>query len=114
MKLILQILGIALILVGLYFLWQNIFLTTEASPYWWNGILADFSVLSLSLGLLMLVLIPFRGLRQTGSIFLVLGAICVYGSNRAIVNWASMSQLAITVFAIASGYLIFATGRLHD
>lgn len=113
MKLLLQLVGIGLLLVGIYFLGQNIFVTTEVSPYIWQGLLADLSVLFLSLGLLMLVLIPFSSLRQTGLIFLLVGGICALGSDRSVFNWASLSQLVISVFAIASGYLMVATGKLH-
>ncbi|NJM56547.1 MAG: hypothetical protein HC857_02600 [Synechococcales cyanobacterium RU_4_20] len=55
MRLLSQIFGIALLLVGLYYLGQNIIFTTQTAPYWWRDLPAAGSVLSLIFGTLVLM-----------------------------------------------------------
>jgi hypothetical protein len=58
MRWLLKLIGLALLLAGVDFLGQNIYFTTNVYPYWWRGIAADFSRLSLTREILMLFVLP--------------------------------------------------------
>ena len=50
MRLFARLLGLSLLLLGIYFLGQNIVFTNNISPYWWRGVAADASILFLARG----------------------------------------------------------------
>ena len=52
MRFFYQLLGVGLILLGVYFLGQNIVFTSNPSPYFWRGISADVSIFALTVGYL--------------------------------------------------------------
>jgi hypothetical protein len=54
MRFLFKLLGLILLLAGVYFLGQNIYFSTNVYPYWWRGIAADGSILFLTSGILML------------------------------------------------------------
>ncbi len=56
-----RLLGIALLLLGIYFLGQNIIFATHYSPYVWRDIPAAGSVLAIMGGIISLLFFP----RQT-------------------------------------------------
>ncbi|HEY9761022.1 MAG TPA: hypothetical protein V6D07_00780 [Trichocoleus sp.] len=114
MRYLQRLTGIALTTLGLYFLAKNILVTTNPQPYWWRGFMADSSILLLALGLLMLVLIPFSALRQIGSIFFVVGVLCVFNSRYAILTPLGIGELISAILAIASGYLFYISGKLRN
>ena len=58
MKFIYQLLGIAFMLIGVYFLGKNIIFTTQVYPYFWRGLSADVSIISLTIGLIALFVLP--------------------------------------------------------
>ncbi|MFW6358189.1 MAG: hypothetical protein ACOC0N_03095 [Chroococcales cyanobacterium] len=64
MQILLKLIGVALVIVGIYFVGQNIIFTTQVSPYWWRDISAASSVIALLLGLVSLIFFP----RETGSL----------------------------------------------
>ena len=82
------ILGIALILLGVYFLGKNIVFTTQAYP-WWRGIAADLSVISLCIGVFALVFLPFAMTPWCG-LAVAFGMVCFLASSRAIWNPTSL------------------------
>ena len=49
MRLLIQLVGLTLVIVGIYLLGQNIYFITEGSPYWWRGVAADGSILFLTM-----------------------------------------------------------------
>nr|WP_216595618.1 hypothetical protein [Myxosarcina sp. GI1] len=53
MGLLIRLVGLALLLLGIYFLGQNIYFSTNSYPYWWRGIAADASIWFLTAGVLM-------------------------------------------------------------
>ncbi len=57
-----QLLGLLLLLTGMYFLGQNIMLSTYYSPYFWRSLPAQGSVLAIMGGVISLLVFP----RQTG------------------------------------------------
>lgn len=109
-----RLIGIAFTILGICFLAKNILITTNPEPYWWRGFMADGSILLLALGILMLVLIPFSSLRQIGSIFFVVGVLCVFNSRYAVLTPLGVGELISGVLAIATGYLFYISGRLRN
>ncbi|MEO0378592.1 MAG: hypothetical protein AAF329_29170 [Cyanobacteria bacterium P01_A01_bin.17] len=101
--------GLLLMLVGIYFLGQNILFTTHAYP-WWRGVAADLSVISLCIGILMMVFL--KGEAQTlGWIAIVFGIVCVFVSSRAILTPTSLWQFFVSLGAMSVGYKMMTTQR---
>lgn len=111
MRFLTQLIGFALMLLGVYFLGRNIFFTTNVSPYFWRGIAADLSILCLCLGILGLVFLPL-GAKSFGWIFVAAGIVFIFFSSRAILSPTSLWQFFISFGAMAAGYKMLATGKL--
>jgi ABC-type transport system involved in multi-copper enzyme maturation permease subunit len=99
--------GLALILLGIYFLGSNIIFTTHAYP-WWRGVAADLSVISLGLGVLVLIFLP-SSLKSYGWLGVITGILCVFLSSRAILNPTSLWQFFVALMAIGFGYKLLTT-----
>ncbi len=77
-----RLLGIALLILGIYFLGQNIIFATHYSPYFWRDIPAAGSVLAIMGGIISLLFFP----RQTGNfgwMLLGIGTVLVFLSGGA-------------------------------
>lgn len=109
MRILNYLLGLALILLGIYFLGKNIIFTTQAYP-WWRGVAADLSVLSLSIGVFALVFLP-PPMRPLGWVAVTFGVICVFASSRAILNPTSLWQFFVSLLAIGFGYKLLSRRR---
>lgn len=107
-----RLIGLALLLVGVYFLSQNIYFTSNVSPYWWRGIAADVSIIALTLGILMLFFLP-RSLKEVGWIGIGIGILFVFLSSRVILNPTSLWQFCLSIASFVGGYQLFSTGRLN-
>ncbi len=102
MRLIKQILGLGLVLLGLYFLGQNIFFSTWGYGSWWGGVAASGSVLLLMGEVLCLVFL--RGDGQTFGWFLLgLGIILVFFSGQVVLRPTNLWQFVLAFTALASG-----------
>ncbi|ASC72253.1 hypothetical protein XM38_032080 [Halomicronema hongdechloris C2206] len=112
MRFLIQLIGLGLLLLGLYFLGKNIFFTTNVNPYWWRGIAADVSILFLSLGIVTLLLAPLGAAKQLGWVLIALGVLCVFVSSRAILNPTSLWQFFLALVSFTLGYRLFSTGRI--
>ncbi|WP_041619598.1 hypothetical protein [Stanieria cyanosphaera] len=112
MRFLLRLIGLALLLLGIYFLGQNIYFTTNVYPYWWRGIAADTSILFLSAGVLMFFVLPSRD--KLLSLFAIaIGIILIFASSRAILNPTSLWQFVLSLASFVGGYQLFTTGRLN-
>jgi len=109
MRLLYFLVGLALMLVGLYFLGKNVVFTTSAYP-WWRGIAADVSVISLAVGVFILIMLPAQ-VKLLGWIAVSFGVVCVFASSRAILNPTSLWQFFISLGAMTMGYKMMATRR---
>jgi hypothetical protein len=103
------LLGLALIVLGIYFLGKNIIFTTYAYP-WWRGIAADMSVISLCIGVFALVFLP-PSLRSLGWVAVAFGIVCVFASSRAILNPTSLWQFFLSLMAMGFGYKLLSRRR---
>ncbi len=106
-----MLLGLALMLLGIYFLSKNIFITTNVSPYWWRGISADLSILSLVVGIVMIVMIPGVA-KYLGWGLVGFGIVLVFASSRAILNPTSLWQFFVATFSFVAGYKLMAGKRM--
>lgn len=112
MRLLLKLIGLALLLAGFYFLGQNIYFTTNVYPYWWRGVAADGSILFLTAGILMLFVLP-RQDKTLGLIALGIGIVLIFLSSRAILNPTSLWQFCLSMVCFVGGYQLLTTGRLN-
>lgn len=118
MSLLWRIIGFGLLILGIYFVGQNIIFTTNVYPYWWRGIAADISVLALTIGVMILIFFP-RDMKNLGwipifigIILVFIGIILVFMSSRAILNPTSLWQFFLSLIFMSGGYRMFITGRL--
>lgn len=105
-------LGLGLLLLGVYFLGQNIYFTNNVSPYWWRGVAADVSVLFLTVGVLMFFVLPSRDKTLAG-VAIAIGIVAVFISSRAILQPTSLWQFVLSLTSFIGGYQLFTTGRLN-
>ncbi|WP_448563271.1 hypothetical protein [Trichothermofontia sp.] len=112
MRWISKLIGVALLLLGLYFLGKNIFFTTNVFPYFWRGLAADFSILSLTVGVVMVFTLP-REQRSLGWIFVFLGILSVFASSRVLLRPTSLWQFFLAAAAMTVGFQLFDRGRLR-
>lgn len=89
MKLLVRLLGLGLLLLGIYFLGKNIYFTNNIYPYWWRGVAADISILFLTLGVLGFFVLP-RSIKDWSIIAIAIGIITVFFSSRAILQPTSL------------------------
>ena len=101
--------GLALMLLGSYFLGQNILFTTHAYP-WWRGIAADLSVISLCIGIVMIIFLSGDA-KTFGWIAVGFGIVCVFVSSRAILNPTSLWQFFLAFASMGAGYKMMTTRR---
>ena len=107
-----KLLGIALLVLGIYFLGQNIIFTTQYSPYFWREIPAGASVLAIMGGMISLLFFS----RQTGNlgwILLGLGAVLVFLSGGVILRPTSLWSFFIAFAALAGGFQLITQGRIR-
>ena len=107
-----RLLGIVLLILGIYFLGQNIIFATHYSPYFWRDIPAAGSVLAIMGGIISLLFLP----RQTGNfgwILLGIGAVLVFLSGGVILRPTSLWSFFVAFAALAGGFQLMTQGRLR-
>jgi hypothetical protein len=109
MRILYFLLGLGLMVLGIYFLGKNILFTTHAYP-WWRGIAADISVLSLCIGTFMLVFLRGEA-KSLGWIAVGIGIVCVFVSSRAVLNPTSLWQFLVAFASMSFGYKLMTTQR---
>jgi hypothetical protein len=107
-----KLIGIALMLAGVYFLGNNIVFTTNVYPYWWRGIAADISVLLLTGGIAGMFVLP-KDAKFLGWSLILLGIIFVFLSSRAILGTTSLWQFFLSIVSFVGGYQLFTTGDIN-
>ncbi|MDJ0674911.1 MAG: hypothetical protein QNJ36_05960 [Calothrix sp. MO_167.B42] len=110
MRLFLRLLGLGFIIGGIYILGQNIIFTTNPYPYWWRGISADGSIISLMSGIMILIFAP-RSMKRLGFISVAVAIALIFVSSKAILNPTSLWQFFLSFTMIAGGYQTLTTGR---
>lgn len=110
-RLLTQIVGLGLILLGIYILGNNIFFVTDAYP-WWRGIAADVSILLLTAGVVGLVYFP-NDLKAAAWIAIGIGIIFVFFSGRAILRPTSLWEFFLSAGSMVIGYRLLQGKRLN-
>ena len=103
MKFIFQLLGMGLMLLGVYLLGRNIIFTTNVYPYLWRGIAADVSVLALTLGVVGLFMLP-RSKKFMSWILIILGIVFVFLSSKAILSPTSLWEFFLSLVTMVGGF----------
>ncbi len=107
-----SILGLALIIVSVYFLGDQIWFSSYVYYSWWQQTSATASVLAIMLGVASLTF-----WRQTmgnfGWLFIAIGIILVFLSGGVILRPTSLWYFLISTLAFASGYQLLTRGRIR-
>ncbi|WP_373540898.1 hypothetical protein [Chamaesiphon sp.] len=106
------IFGLALILVSIYFLGQNIIFTTHYYSNWWQKTSATASVLALIAGIGSLTFWR-REMGNFGWIFIAVGIILVFLNSGVILRSTSLWTFFVALLAFASGYQLLTSGRIR-
>jgi hypothetical protein len=107
-----KIIGLILLITGIYFFGQSIIFTTAYYSYFYGGLAATGSVLALMCGVFALVF--FRP--QTGNfgwVLLGIGIILVFLSGRVILQPTSLWNFLVSFTALAVGYQLLSRGRIN-
>lgn len=110
-RLFIKFIGLILLLIGIYYLGQNIIFTSTYSQYFYKSLPAVGSVLAIIAGVLALVF--FR--RETGNfgwILLVIGIVLVFISGGVILRPTSLWNFFLSFGSIAVGYKLLNQGRI--
>ena len=111
MRLLNKLIGLALVLVGVYFLGQNIIFTTRVASYWWRDIPAAGSVMALVTGISILVL-GGQNIREAGWLFVSLGILLVFLSGGVVLQPTSLWTLFLCFVCLIGGSKLITTGRI--
>jgi hypothetical protein len=112
MRLIIKLIGLALIIGGVYLLGENIYFVTNSYPYWWRGVAADGSILFLTFGVLLFFTMPKDGkFLAAGAI--AIGIILVFISSRAVLKPTTLWHFVGSLACFIGGYQLMTTGRIN-
>ncbi|MGL5805407.1 MAG: hypothetical protein ACRC2R_04140 [Xenococcaceae cyanobacterium] len=112
MRFFTKIIGLTLLLIGIYFLGQNIFFTTYISSYWWQDISAAASAIALMLGTILLIFFS----RSTGNLgwkLIIFGTVLVVVSGKVFLKPTSLWYFFISFAAMMTGFQLIRTGRIN-
>ncbi len=111
-RLLIKLVGLALVMGGVYLLGQNIYFVTNASPYWWRGVAADGSILFLTFGVLLFFTMPNEG-KFLGAGAIAIGILLVFMSSRAVLRPTTLWHFVGSLACFVGGYQLIRTGRLN-
>lgn len=97
MRVLIKLIGLALIIGGIYLLGQNVYFVSDASPYWWRGVAADGSI---------------EG-KGWGAIAIAVGILLVFVSSRVVLRPTTLWHFVGSLACLVAGYQLITTGRLH-
>lgn len=111
-RLLIKLIGVFLLLFGVYYLGQDIIFTTRFFPSFGRSMPAAGSVLAITGGVIALVF--FR--RQAGNLgwfLLALGIVLVFLSGGVLLQATTLWKLFIGLVALAVGYKLLSEGRIR-
>ncbi len=111
-RLLIKIIGLSLLLVGIYFFAQNIIFVSSYYSIFYRRVPATISVLAIMSGVFSLLF--FR--RETGNLgwfFLAIGLVLVFLSGGVIFRSTSLWNLLVALGALVSGYQLLNTGKVR-
>jgi hypothetical protein len=110
--LLIRLIGLILLIIGLYFFGQDIIFVNAYYSYFYRRLPATASVIAIMIGVFALVFYP----RQTGNlgwIFLGIGIVLVFLSGGVILKPTSLWDFIIAFTALAAGYKLLNEGRIN-
>ena len=111
MQLLTKLIGLILLILGVYFVGQNIIFTTQVSRYWWSNISATGAVLAITSGIISLLF--FRRLMgDLGWGLVVLGILLVFVSGKVVLLPTSLWYFFLSFVCLISGFKMITTGRI--
>jgi hypothetical protein len=114
MRVLKKLLGVALMLAGIYFLGKNIVFTTSFfAGYWLRNTPAIGSVFSLSIGTCLLVFASLERYKTLGWLMIGLGVLLAFLSSRIVLQPTSLWTFAIALFSFVCGYSLVRFGRIN-
>ncbi|NET31120.1 MAG: hypothetical protein F6K19_03860 [Cyanothece sp. SIO1E1] len=111
MRILTKLIGLALLLGGIYFLGQNILFTTQISPYWWRDISAASAVIAVTGGAISLMYFG-RGAHSFGWVLVALGIVLVFVSGGVILRPTSLWTFFLAFVSLVAGFQLITTGRV--
>ncbi|NJL79643.1 MAG: hypothetical protein HC836_07710 [Richelia sp. RM2_1_2] len=111
-RLLIKVIGLVLLLIGIYYLGQNIIFTSSYYRYFYQNLPALGSVLAIISGVLTVVF--FR--RETGNlgwILLIIGIVLVFLSGGVFLKPTSLWNFFVSFGTIAVGYKLLNEGRIN-
>jgi hypothetical protein len=104
-----KLIGLVLMIMGIYFLGNNIVLYGGSYHYGWNGIAANAAVLCLIGGVFSLMLLP-RKAKSTGWLLIGLGIISVFVSGFLFLNPITLWQFLGSLVMLILGFKLYQNG----
>ncbi|MBW4540566.1 MAG: hypothetical protein KME43_15670 [Myxacorys chilensis ATA2-1-KO14] len=111
MRSFLKLIGFGLLLLGFYFLGQNVIVATRGSVYWWREIPAAGSVLAIMGGVFTL-LFARSSVKELGWLLIGVGMILAFLSGGIVLKPMSLWTFSLAFASFAGGYKLMTTGRL--
>lgn len=107
-----KLIGLFLVIAGIYFLGQNVIFATHYSPYVWRDIPAAASVLAIMSGVISLLF--FRNtVGNLGWILLILGVVFVFLSGGVILKPTSLWQFFLAFASLAGGFQLITQSSIR-
>ena len=111
-RLLIKIIGLGLLVVGIYFFAQNIIFVSSYHRYFYRQAPATISIFAIMSGIFSLLF--FR--RETGNLgwfFLAIGLVLVFLSGGVFFKPTSLWNLLVALGALVSGYQLLNTGKVR-
>jgi hypothetical protein len=108
-KFISKLIGLALIIGGIYFLGQNITIHT-AGP-WWAQLSAKVAVFAVTGGVMAVIFLG-KELRNIGFIAIGVGIVLVFASSRISVSSTSLWHYFLGISALVGGGKLLSGGKI--
>jgi hypothetical protein len=117
MRVFIKLIGLVLVLLGVYFVGQNIIFTTYYAPsyyapYWWQDVSALVSIIALTLGIIGLIFFA-NEIGQLGWILIIAGILFVFVSGRVMLRPTSLWYFFISCTAMIAGFKLIRTGSIN-
>ncbi|WP_392536052.1 hypothetical protein [Nostoc sp. C117] len=111
-RLLIKLIGLILVLTGLYFFTQNIIFVSSYYSIFSRSLPATVSVLAIMAGAFTLVFF-YREASSLGWILLGIGIVLVFLSGGVIFRSTSLWNLLVAFAALGVGYKLFNQGRIN-
>lgn len=112
MRELIKLIGLFLLLIGIYFFGQNIIFVSSYYRFSFRTLPATASVLAIMAGILSLVFFG-RETRNLGWILLGIGIVLVFLSGGVILKSTSLWNFCVAFTALAAGYKLLNEGKIN-